>query len=183
MRDVNCVPVAQVIINLSRYFPDAYSSADEGQTYEEMFPETDIYGDEGEGENEANQDDQKEFSPQDSRTMPPYSAFFIFSDTNKYVTRTANHIRHTCCTLICPFLQKMFVWDCFNQPSALCCNTLYLSRETVKTKYMTFRLNYSSRQNKLTILRTCLSTFSIKLDRKQIKGQKIPPKNACFDGY
>lgn len=49
-----------------------------------MFPETDIYGDEGEGENEANQDDQKEFSPQDSRTMPPYSAFFIFSDTNKF---------------------------------------------------------------------------------------------------
>ncbi|KAA0195536.1 Voltage-dependent L-type calcium channel subunit alpha [Fasciolopsis buskii] len=74
----------EVIINLSRYFPDAYSSADEGQTYEEMFPETDIYGDEGEGENEANQDDQKEFSPQDSRTMPPYSAFFIFSDTNKF---------------------------------------------------------------------------------------------------
>ncbi|CAL8078238.1 unnamed protein product [Calicophoron daubneyi] len=56
----------------------------ENQTYEEMFPETDIYGDEGDGEGDENQNDAKDFSPQDSRTMPPYSAFFIFSDTNKF---------------------------------------------------------------------------------------------------
>ncbi|KAF7259787.1 hypothetical protein EG68_03429 [Paragonimus skrjabini miyazakii] len=55
------------------------------QTYEEMFPEVDIYGDDGEeGGGEENRDDQKDFSAQDSRTMPPHSAFFIFSDTNKF---------------------------------------------------------------------------------------------------
>ncbi|TGZ73626.1 hypothetical protein CRM22_001369 [Opisthorchis felineus] len=62
------------------------SADDANKTYEEMFPETDIYGDEGEGadDNGENQDDQKNFSAQDSRTMPPHSAFFIFSDTNKF---------------------------------------------------------------------------------------------------
>ncbi|KAA3677829.1 voltage-dependent calcium channel L type alpha-1D [Paragonimus westermani] len=57
----------------------------QNQTYEEMFPEVDIYGDDGEeGGGEENRDDQKDFSAQDSRTMPPHSAFFIFSDTNKF---------------------------------------------------------------------------------------------------
>ncbi|KAF8564900.1 hypothetical protein P879_01668 [Paragonimus westermani] len=57
----------------------------QNQTYEEMFPEVDIYGDDAEeGGGEENRDDQKDFSAQDSRTMPPHSAFFIFSDTNKF---------------------------------------------------------------------------------------------------
>ncbi|KAF6778421.1 hypothetical protein AHF37_02233 [Paragonimus kellicotti] len=57
----------------------------QNQTYEEMFPEVDIYGDDGEeGGGEESRDDQKDFSAQDSRTMPPHSAFFIFSDTNKF---------------------------------------------------------------------------------------------------
>ncbi|KER19173.1 hypothetical protein T265_15629, partial [Opisthorchis viverrini] len=74
---------------LSFYFSakaEEPSADDANKTYEEMFPETDIYGDEGEGadDNGENQDDQKNFSAQDSRTMPPHSAFFIFSDTNKF---------------------------------------------------------------------------------------------------
>lgn len=48
-----------------------------------MFPETDIYGDDVDGDDAKNTDDQKANQLQDSRTMPPHSAFFIFADTNK----------------------------------------------------------------------------------------------------
>nr|QQY02566.1 voltage-dependent L-type calcium channel subunit alpha-1F [Cryptocotyle lingua] len=65
---------------------EEHSTDDAEKTYEEMFPATDIYGDEEEGGDDGRevQDEQKNFSAQDSRTMPPHSAFFIFSDTNKF---------------------------------------------------------------------------------------------------
>ncbi|CAH8488523.1 unnamed protein product [Schistosoma rodhaini] len=55
----------------------------EDQTYEEMFAEDEDVEEEG-GLNGKDGDDQKDMSPQDSRTMPPHSAFFIFADTNKF---------------------------------------------------------------------------------------------------
>ncbi|VDP29527.1 unnamed protein product [Schistosoma mattheei] len=53
----------------------------EDQTYEEMFAEDEDVEEEGDL-NGKDGDDQKDMSPQDSRTMPPHSAFFIFADTN-----------------------------------------------------------------------------------------------------
>ncbi|CAH8477757.1 unnamed protein product [Schistosoma bovis] len=55
----------------------------EDQTYEEMFAEDEDVEEEGDL-NGKDGDDQKDMSPQDSRTMPPHSAFFIFADTNKF---------------------------------------------------------------------------------------------------
>ncbi|CAH8831967.1 unnamed protein product [Trichobilharzia szidati] len=55
----------------------------EDQTYEEMFAEEEDIEEEGDLD-DKNGDDQKDMSPQDSRTMPPHSAFFIFADTNKF---------------------------------------------------------------------------------------------------
>ncbi|KAH8854344.1 Muscle calcium channel subunit alpha-1 [Schistosoma japonicum] len=55
----------------------------EEQTYEEMFAEDDDAEEEADLDGKDG-DDQKDMSPQDSRTMPPHSAFFIFADTNKF---------------------------------------------------------------------------------------------------
>ncbi|CAH8458049.1 unnamed protein product [Schistosoma turkestanicum] len=55
----------------------------EDQTYEEMFAEDEDAEEEGDLDGKDG-DDQKDMSPQDSRTMPPHSAFFIFADTNKF---------------------------------------------------------------------------------------------------